>query len=279
MARLVCVGLAFILWGFTVAQVCYYPDGTVADDFNYQPCSGASGGTYTSCCVPEEGDICLSNGLCYFPSRPPRGNYIYRGACTDQSWSNPACAQSCIQDKPNTYESLLYCNATGLFCCQKAPDSGSCCTDSKWQFKLDVPDNIVIYINGTGGNGGPSQPTSPSSTPPPTPSTIVFTSGPTSPPSSSPVVTSQTATPTPKEGGNKAGIIAGSVVGGLVALAALLGALCWYLLRRRRQDPKADEPKVVDGGSNGPQVPELEGNGHDPTSPVAEHKLQVERLY
>jgi len=60
----------------TVAQNCYYPDGGLATDYTYQPCVG--GGGVSSCCIPSEGDKCLSNGLCYWPS----GAYPFRGACT-----------------------------------------------------------------------------------------------------------------------------------------------------------------------------------------------------
>ena len=53
---------------------CYYPDGSLATDYDYVPC-GTSGDS--ACCIPNEGDKCLSNGLCLFTS-----DYIYRGACS-----------------------------------------------------------------------------------------------------------------------------------------------------------------------------------------------------
>jgi hypothetical protein len=57
-----------------VGTSCYYPDGSLATDYVYVPC-GSSG--ESACCIPDEGDKCLSNGLCLFTS-----DYIYRGACS-----------------------------------------------------------------------------------------------------------------------------------------------------------------------------------------------------
>jgi hypothetical protein len=53
---------------------CYYPDGSLAVDYNYVPCASTG---VSACCIPDEGDKCLSNGLCLFTS-----DYIYRGACS-----------------------------------------------------------------------------------------------------------------------------------------------------------------------------------------------------
>src|SRR4051794_14152448 len=81
--------LLFTCIFFTLNQAeCYYPDYLVAQDFDFVPC-GASN-TISACCVPSEGDVCLSNGLCDWT-----GNYLYRGACTDPSWKSENCTTYC----------------------------------------------------------------------------------------------------------------------------------------------------------------------------------------
>lgn len=77
---------------FSVPQIsaftqCYYPDGSIPVDYIFEPCVGTGG--HSSCCVPSEGDICQENGLCYFPET----NNTFRGACTDRTWNDPACAK------------------------------------------------------------------------------------------------------------------------------------------------------------------------------------------
>lgn len=82
------VGLALIQSSRAGSSVCYYPDGSEAKDYVYVPCNGTGVG---SCCIPSEGDVCLSDGLCYYTSSP----YVYRGACTDQTWKSSSCPQYC----------------------------------------------------------------------------------------------------------------------------------------------------------------------------------------
>lgn len=72
-----------------LAQSCYYPDGSLPTDYVYVPCTGDS---VSSCCIPSEGDVCLASGACYYKS----GNYPFRGACTDKSWSSSKCPKFCM---------------------------------------------------------------------------------------------------------------------------------------------------------------------------------------
>ena len=79
-----------------LAQSCYYPDGSLPTDYEFVPCTGDS---VSSCCIPSEGDVCLASGVCYFKS----GEYPFRGACTDKSWSSSKCPQYCM----NREQSLI----------------------------------------------------------------------------------------------------------------------------------------------------------------------------
>jgi hypothetical protein len=73
LARCAWLTLAFVHTAY--ASSCYYPGGGLATDFDYVPCTGSK---FSSCCIPSEGDVCLSNGLCYWNDAP----YVFRGACT-----------------------------------------------------------------------------------------------------------------------------------------------------------------------------------------------------
>jgi hypothetical protein len=41
-------------------STCYYPDGSIASDYSYVACSGSGN---SACCIPDEGDVCLSKRM------------------------------------------------------------------------------------------------------------------------------------------------------------------------------------------------------------------------
>ncbi|KAF2161881.1 hypothetical protein M409DRAFT_58662 [Zasmidium cellare ATCC 36951] len=94
---------------------CFYPDHSRAED--YTQCNAEA--TQSACC--HISSACLSNGLCL--SQTEFANRITRGACTDYTYSNPACPSQCIQIQPNTNITLFPANVfpkpkgNGLFCC------------------------------------------------------------------------------------------------------------------------------------------------------------------
>ena len=84
------VFLLLSLCSFGYAQNCYYEGGVSATDYSYKPCSTTAA---SPCCIPGESDVCLSSGMCYYPEK----NYFYRGACTDETWSDEGnCPQYCL---------------------------------------------------------------------------------------------------------------------------------------------------------------------------------------
>lgn len=64
---------------------CYMPDGSNADQ-GTAPCNSTA--AVSACCDPR--DSCTTSGLCLGAS-----GWIYRSACTDQTWNSPVCAQQC----------------------------------------------------------------------------------------------------------------------------------------------------------------------------------------
>ena len=69
----------------TIAQECFFPDGSAAEDFI--PCNSST--SATTCCVKGAG--CLSSQLCYEADDMS----INTGACTDKSWKDEHCFQKC----------------------------------------------------------------------------------------------------------------------------------------------------------------------------------------
>ena len=67
---------------------CYYPMGSVADNYDYVPCGGENT-TFSQCCITgNEQDSCLPNGMCAYT-----GKYDYRAACDNEDWEN--CPNPC----------------------------------------------------------------------------------------------------------------------------------------------------------------------------------------
>ena len=72
-----------------MTRECFYPDGIKpnSSDGDYVPCS-SNDETPSACC--KTGDGCSTSGLCHGSS-----GFMYRGACTDSTWTAPECAQQC----------------------------------------------------------------------------------------------------------------------------------------------------------------------------------------
>lgn len=92
----------FLLWRLplTAATLCYFPDGSLADDV---PC--ITGDEWPWCCGYNA--ACMSNGLCrdtqYSGSPEAIWPYSYiRGSCT--SFTSPACLNMCNASSSPRYE-------------------------------------------------------------------------------------------------------------------------------------------------------------------------------
>ena len=76
--QLFTLSLIFLSTQLTLAQQCYYPDGSPSKEQD-GPCSSDPG----AACCPLNWQ-CLSNGLCYLENQ----GYIGRYTCTDQTWQS-----------------------------------------------------------------------------------------------------------------------------------------------------------------------------------------------
>ncbi|KAK5113973.1 hypothetical protein LTR62_003096 [Meristemomyces frigidus] len=94
-------------------KTCYWPNHDVAT--NYTACNAAS--EQSHCCRVSE--ICLTNGLCL--QTKGLANRESRGACTDQTFSSPACPGACndVVTSSSLTIFLAYDDVqnNGAFCC------------------------------------------------------------------------------------------------------------------------------------------------------------------
>ena len=121
------------------AQTCYHPNGDLAEDFT--PCGGT--GAVTQCYAG--GQACTHNGLCFVAW----DSSLNTGCCTDRTWADPACFQSCLNTTGRVSDiSTLYRCTDNRWCCSSGGNTTSCCNDGDdKQFRLD---STLAYItNGT----------------------------------------------------------------------------------------------------------------------------------
>ncbi|KAK3674137.1 hypothetical protein LTR78_005984 [Recurvomyces mirabilis] len=117
---------------------CYWPNHAPAA--NYTACNAA--GDQSHCCRKHE--TCLTNGLCL--QTQGLANRESRGACTDNTFSSPACPQACA----DAYDDVTN---NGAFCCVLPYNSttGRCPVSTKGSttpFDLDPFQVIVDRSNG-----------------------------------------------------------------------------------------------------------------------------------
>ena len=129
----------------TIAQQCYFPDGSPSSDV---PCNGTA--AQSACCASTA--YCLSNGLCLSDAIPSRGS------CTDKSWASGSCAQYCQDSNPSGGYALMSCTNT-TFTCGFYPDN---CATLSSTFSIDNAGGIVLRdyqlanaIQAAGTSNGP----------------------------------------------------------------------------------------------------------------------------
>jgi len=194
------------------AQDCYYPDGQIPTDYVYTPCNGSSA---VSCCVPSTGDICLSNGLCFWPGGP----YPYRGACTDRDWTSDTCPRFCMGDDPTTWERLYVCGGN-KYCC-----GADCCSDPANTFFI-APASVINSFGQTGYS---------------IPAELMATTSPTS--SASPTGTNTGSASTTDTSKNLATAVGAGLGVGLL-IAVIVAFFCYRYFHRKHFPSAARLPEA-----------------------------------
>jgi hypothetical protein len=114
--------LAFTFFSTASSQTCYFQDGSVAT--GNVPCNPNSGSA-SSCCGP--GWACLGTDSSFAICAAVDGSGYARGACTDQSFSDPRCPRFCFKNNgvspcpgdPNRF----YCFTEGQGNCTSGNDA------------------------------------------------------------------------------------------------------------------------------------------------------------
>jgi hypothetical protein len=137
----ICISL-LVLWcldlvGARETRKCYYPDNTLASSDS--DCN--SGEEVSVCC--GKGYVCLSNGVCQIDPSTTGENAkfrgtIWRGSCTDQSWSSSRCPNYCTglsateAGNPSSGQQLGKCpDMEDTYYCKTSESNGDCKDGSK----------------------------------------------------------------------------------------------------------------------------------------------------
>ena len=119
-ARVSLITFGLLLGRHVRAQNCYYPDQTI--ETSHIICNGSA---EASLCCPY-GATCLTNGLCFHKW----DTSFNTGTCTDKTWTDPSCFQSCLQSPgiDHGFNTLYRCN-NNRWCCSTSGNETSCCSD------------------------------------------------------------------------------------------------------------------------------------------------------
>ncbi|KAI9856839.1 MAG: hypothetical protein M1824_005212 [Vezdaea acicularis] len=231
--------LSSTLYSTAQAQICYYPNGLVPTDYDYVPCTGDS---TSSCCIPSEGDICLSNGLCQFGKD---STYYFRGACTDKTWAkNGGCPSYCATTNSEGWEKLVRCSNTQYCCIDAASSTGNCCDDSSNIFSVDFAAASTVNTYGSTTSAshastGYSSPSTSTGTKNSGSATAAATATATVASVSTTSASAASASPTSK---SHTGIYIGAGVGGALVLGVIAGIVAVCFCCRSRK-PKVLPPQ------------------------------------
>ena len=135
--------ISFLLGRRVQAQTCYYPDQTV--ETSHIICNASA--EISLCC--QDGAVCLTSGLCF----SKWDTSINTGTCTDKTWTDRSCFQSCPQSTTvdHGFNTLYRCN-DNRWCCSTSGNTTSCCNDH--DVDLFLLGEVGAVMGGTGFQTG-----------------------------------------------------------------------------------------------------------------------------
>ncbi|KAL5387173.1 hypothetical protein DPSP01_003784 [Paraphaeosphaeria sporulosa] len=244
---------SLLLFARNVRAGCYFPDGTLDKNVEYQPCSeDSSNPLSTICCATNRkdgADICAPNGLCQVGTKkgsPPADAAWTKPSCTNQDWSEDGCLHVCGTDK---YPFLTPCNrAAGnesqRWCCGMTQD---CCNDDSGRLSIEYlpitfdPKNFTDTAPSSSSSASSKPTSSATKASPSSTDQSTSTSAPhsTTPAASSTHSPNSTPTPAPPpSAGLSTGAKAGLGIGITLAALAFLGlGILWGRRRSTRKEP------------------------------------------
>ncbi|RDW58467.1 hypothetical protein BP5796_12397 [Coleophoma crateriformis] len=204
-----------MLLATVAAQQCYWPNGSKIRPGEFLACNATS--AVSACCYVD--DACTTYGWCLGGS-----GYVYRGGCTDKTWSSQVCQQSCMTDR-STAQKLFPCESglpTDRFCCGT---TGVSCCDNNFTTggvvgKIStgaafLPAARALVDLGLGSS-----------------TTTSAASSTTAEISSTAQIIMATTTDPPSSSGLAPRDVAGAAVGSLVAGIAVGAMFGWYICRK-----------------------------------------------
>ncbi|KAF2716026.1 hypothetical protein K431DRAFT_350639 [Polychaeton citri CBS 116435] len=195
----------------TVAQTCFFPDGSEAA--GHVPCSSDSG--VSSCCSSSA--FCMDNGLCY------GSGLLSRGSCTDSTWNNDQCGLYCTDVETSTSVSIMPCSTSKFTCGLNASN----CETNTDTFTMQGGNHFILRADQIASLVTPALQSSNTVSPAATVTATITAAA-----------TARADTRKQYSGGDMAGLACGLA---LPLLAGLIAAL--FALRRERQ--KYAQPKLM----------------------------------
>lgn len=206
---------------------CFVKKNNTVTPSDWLPC-GLTNRTTPNIPCCQSGDFCLSNGLCHYTYSLTGGSGYYAAGCTDQTYKDKtACPQLC-DDRLN--KDVVYNNSKGLWSCCGENSAGKPNCGNPTNEKFDAPPEVQLETYYTAGKKATSTSSSTSLSSSSSPSSSALSTS-TETINASPTNT----TSVPPSSGLSTGAAAGvGVACGMVGLA-LIGALIFVLLKRRRR--------------------------------------------
>ncbi|RVD83649.1 uncharacterized protein DFL_005429 [Arthrobotrys flagrans] len=201
---------------------CYFPDGSRAP--SHRACSQdaeTDNSVHSSCCGLDDNVVCLSSKLCI-----NQNGYIYRGACTDQTWEDEACPSSYCTSFAGSGMNILPCNdVTRQWCCAEGGTIPCCQNENRTKFLLN-PGTVTYVAAGLSTVSLPaSSSTSAESTSASDTSTTTTTSD---------LIATSAPQPTPTT--LSTGVAVGMGIGiGIPTVLAIVFASLWLIERSKRK--------------------------------------------
>ncbi|KAK1636270.1 hypothetical protein BDP81DRAFT_489490 [Colletotrichum phormii] len=214
-------------------QTCYWPNGVEATQAAACP---VAGGTEVAACCPQN-HYCMSNGLCFSQTELS----FYRGACTDQNWTQSGCPKYCDKEEmiggvPGRQCGVALCGDKKVAC----QTSGNCAN-----FTFGVPAGKMLLNEYLKSDIGGLAETAAVAT-----ATVGHGTG----TASAAATCSATAAEPSISSGISTGAAAGIGVGIGAPLALAIVALTVMLLREKRKT-RAALSSQVDSSGTGPSSP------------------------
>ena len=106
----------------TAAEICYFPDKSVAN--TYSACNSTAASTPdggSACCLAQNNAYCTDSGLCL------TDGILSRGACTDPTFAAPGCPKICTLVAQTKHVNVFPCRASdSTFACGTGSGPSDC---------------------------------------------------------------------------------------------------------------------------------------------------------